>query len=386
MVREVGIAGTGHYVPEKVLSNFDLEKMVDTSDEWIFTRTGMRERRIAADDEACSDLCYHASAQALEDAGMEARELDMIVVATVTPDQLLPSTAAFLQDRLGAVNAGGWDINNACTGFLSAMMTAHGMIAAGTADNVLIVGAEVLSRILNYQDRTSCILFGDGAGAMVLKADHPQGRIIFNSSGIDGSMWESIQRSAGGSRRPMTHERLEQQEHMMTLKGNEVFKFAVGKFRSLIQQSLDRTGHTTDDLAHVVPHQGQFAHHRGGAQEALGGHGTGLRQSRPLRKHVGCFDSDRFRRAQTKGSRRIRQPDQFRRLRSRPRLGLGSRALVRTRRDHEQASDPLSRSGCAEGRHGSRLRRALSRGSGALRPGRRGARIRHRPHLHRRSG
>ncbi|MCB1282463.1 MAG: ketoacyl-ACP synthase III [Salinibacterium sp.] len=254
-LRDVGIAGTGHYVPERVLSNHDLEKLVDTTDEWIFTRTGMRERRIAADDQACSDLCFQAASQALDDAGMKADELQLIIVATVTPDQLLPATAAFLQDKLGAWNAGGWDITNACTGFLSAMTTAYGMIASGQIDNALIVGAEVLSRILNYQDRASCILFGDGAGAMVLKADHPQGKIIFNTTGMDGSQWEAIQRSAGGSKRPINHEIVERREHLMTLKGNEVFKFAVSKFRGLVEQSLEATGHTPADLDLVVPHQ-----------------------------------------------------------------------------------------------------------------------------------
>jgi len=254
-VRNVGIAGTGHYVPEQVLSNHDLEKMVDTSDEWIYSRTGMRERRIASPDEACSDLCFQASTQALEDAAMTADELQLIIVATVTPDQLLPSTAAFLQEKLGAKNAGGWDVTNACTGFLSAMTTAYGMIASGVVDNALVVGAEVLSSILNYQDRASCILFGDGAGAMILKADQSTGKILFNCTGMDGSQWDAIQRPAGGSRRPLNHEIIEKGEHFMSLKGNEVFKFAVAKFRSLIEKSLADTGHTSADLALVVPHQ-----------------------------------------------------------------------------------------------------------------------------------
>ncbi|HGY91910.1 MAG TPA: ketoacyl-ACP synthase III [Planctomycetes bacterium] len=254
-LRTVGVAGTGHYVPEQVLSNHDLEGMVDTSDEWIFTRTGMRERRIAGKDQACSDLCYEAARKALQDAKMAPEDLQLIVVATVTPDQLLPSTAAFLQEKLGAWNAGGWDINNACTGFLSALSTAYGMIASGSVDNALILGAEVLSRIINYQDRASCILFGDGAGAMVLKADHPRGQIIFNTTGMDGSQWDAIQRSAGGSRRPIDHEVLETKEHLMTLKGNEVFRFAVAKFRSLVTESLEATGHTPRDIGMVVPHQ-----------------------------------------------------------------------------------------------------------------------------------
>lgn len=253
--RPVGIAGTGHYVPEKVLTNADLEKLVDTTDEWIYSRTGMRERRIAAPEEACSDLCVEAAKAALEDAGMLPEEIQMLIVATVTPDLPLPATSALVQARLGMHNAGGWDIANACTGFVSAMMCAQGMIASGSIDNALIIGAETLSRIVNYNDRASCILFGDGAGAMVLKADHPRGELLFHSAGLDGTQWEAIHIPAGGGRAPTTHETVEQNQHFMRLNGNEVFKFAVAKFRQLIQESLEQTGHSLEDLALVVPHQ-----------------------------------------------------------------------------------------------------------------------------------
>ncbi|MCB9831571.1 MAG: ketoacyl-ACP synthase III [Planctomycetes bacterium] len=254
-LREVGIAGTGHYVPERIVPNSWFESFLDTSSDWIESRTGMRERRFAAEGEACSDLCLHASRRALEDAGMTPDELDLIIVATVTPDQLLPATVAFLQDKLGASRAGGWDITNACTGWLSAMMSAYGMIAAGTIDNCLIVGAEVLTSIMNFQDRGSCILFGDGAGAAILKADHPRGRILYTSSGMDGAQWEAISRSAGGSKRAITHEVVEKRDHLMALKGNDVFKFAVGKFRDLMREQIDALGVGYDDIGLVVPHQ-----------------------------------------------------------------------------------------------------------------------------------
>ncbi|MEE9392242.1 MAG: beta-ketoacyl-ACP synthase III [Planctomycetota bacterium] len=254
-IRDVGIVGTGHYVPEKVMTNSDLEKLVDTTDEWIFQRTGMRARRVAAEHEACSDLCINAAKSALEDAGMEAAEIQMIIVATVTPDYMLPNTAALVQDRLGATQAGGWDVTNACTGFLSAFMAAQGMIAAGIIDNALVIGAEVLSSILNYQDRASCILFGDGAGAMILKAGAERGRALHLTSGLDGKQWEAIQRNAGGSREPLSHPIIEERRHLMSLKGRDVFKFAVNKFRHLINTSLEETQHTTADLALVVPHQ-----------------------------------------------------------------------------------------------------------------------------------
>lgn len=254
-LHRVGIAGTGRYLPEKVLSNQDLEKLVDTSDEWIFTRTGMRERRVAADDEATSDLCFHAATNALEDAGMDASEIDFVIVATVTPDYRLPSTAAILADRLGATHAGGFDLANACTGFLTAFMTVRGMIAGGVIKNALIVGAEVLSSIVNYEDRGSCILFGDGAGAMVLKADHPRGDVLYTTSGMDGAQWEVINTPSGGSRIPETLTTVQEKLHKMRVRGNDVFKFAVSKFRELIADSLEQTGHTSADLDLVVPHQ-----------------------------------------------------------------------------------------------------------------------------------
>lgn len=251
----VGIAGTGRYLPEKILSNKDLEKLVETTDEWIFSRTGMRERRMAADDEATSDLCLKASRPALEQAGMEPSELDFIIVATVTPDYRLPSTAAILGELLGAKNAGGFDLNNACTGFLTAFMAARGMIASGVIKNALVVGAEVLSSIVDYEDRGSCILFGDGAGAMVLKADHPRGEILYTTSGMDGSQWDAINIPSGGSRIPETLATVQEKLNKMGVKGNDVFKFAVSKFRELIADSLESNGYGCDDLNLVVPHQ-----------------------------------------------------------------------------------------------------------------------------------
>ena len=254
-LRKVGIAGTGHYVPERIVKNAWFEEFLDTTEEWIYTRTGMRERRFAAEDQACSDLCLEASKKALEDAGMRPEELQLIIVATVTPDQLLPATVAFLQHKLGAINAGGWDVTNACTGWLSALMSATGIIASGAVDNCLVVGAEVLSSIINFKDRGSAILFGDGAGAVVLKADHPRGEILYTSSGMDGTQWEAISRSAGGSARRMTHDVVERNDHMMSLKGNDVFKFAVSKFRNLIREQCTALDISTDDIGLVVPHQ-----------------------------------------------------------------------------------------------------------------------------------
>ena len=254
-LRKVGIAGTGHYVPERVVPNKWFEEFLETSDEWIFERTGMRERRFVSEGQACSDLCIEAGRRALEDAGMGAEELDLIIVATVTPDHLLPATISFVQDKLGAVNAGGWDVTNACTGWLSAVMSVHGMIGAGVIDTALVIGAEALSTIMNFKDRGSAILFGDGAGAAIFKADLEQGEILCTSSGMDGRQWEAISRAAGGSRHPATHEDLETSNHLMALHGNDVFKFAVGKFRDLVREQVSTLGITFGDIGLVVPHQ-----------------------------------------------------------------------------------------------------------------------------------
>jgi 3-oxoacyl-[acyl-carrier-protein] synthase III len=254
-IRPVGIAGTGHYLPSKILSNQDLEKIVDTSDEWIYTRTGMRQRRIAAPDEACSDLCIAAARQALAAAGMQPEELQLIIVATVTPDSPLPNCACIVQRELKAVNAGAFDVVNACSGFLTALMTGHGLVAAGTVDNVLVIGAEALSRILDYTERSTCILFGDGAGAFILKADHPRGRILDTFCGTDGTQWDAISMHAGGSRHPTSHATIDAKQHYLRMKGNETFKFAVTKFRDLIAESLQRNGYTAADVSLVVPHQ-----------------------------------------------------------------------------------------------------------------------------------
>ncbi len=254
-LRKVGIAGTGHYVPERIVPNKWFEDTLDTTDEWIFDRTGMRERRFAEKGQPCSDLCIKAGKKALDDAGMKPEELQLIIVATVTPDHLLPATIAFVQDGLGAINAGGWDVNNACTGWLSALMSAQGMIAAGIIDNAMVIGAEVLSSMMNFKDRGSAILFGDGAGATILKADHPRGQILCSSSGMDGRQWKAISRQAGGSKQPVTHEDLETGDHLMALHGNDVFKFAVAKFRDLIREQVATLGIGLDDIGLIVPHQ-----------------------------------------------------------------------------------------------------------------------------------
>ena len=250
----VEIAGLGSYLPDKVLTNDDLAQMVDTSDDWIVPRTGIKERRIAADAQATSDLAIAASRQALERAQMDPAELDAVIVATCTPDHIFPATGCLVQAALKAQNAMAFDLEAACSGFLFAMGSASAMISAGMGRNILVIGAEVLSRITNYQDRGSCILFGDGAGAMVLRRAG-SGEVIYTEMGADGSWRDILMVPAGGSRKPATHETIDQREHYMLLEGRDVFKLAVNKLTELLERIPQRTGISLDEIKLVVPHQ-----------------------------------------------------------------------------------------------------------------------------------
>jgi len=251
----VGVLGTGKYVPERVLTNFDLEQMVETSDEWIVTRTGIRERRICSPEEAASDLAYHASLQTLERAGLTAEDIDLIIVATITPDSAFPSTACVLQDRLGAKKAAAFDLSAACSGFIYALAAATSMIASGMYRHVLVVGAECLSKITDYTDRNTCILFGDGAGAVVL-GQVPEGR-GFRSFvlGADGSGGNLLNLAGGGSRCPASEQSLKEKKHYIYMAGSEVFKFAVRIMGSAALEAVEKAGLAKDDIDLLVPHQ-----------------------------------------------------------------------------------------------------------------------------------
>lgn len=251
----VGVLGTGKHVPEKVLTNQDLERMVETSDEWITTRTGMKERRIVAEDEASSDLAYHASLIALRNAGITAAELDLIVVATITPDMAFPSTACLLQERLGAKKAAAFDLSAACSGFIYGLANAANFIAAGIYKYALVVGAECLSKITDYTDRNTCILFGDGSGAVVL-GQVPEGRGFKSFElGADGSGAELLKLAGGGSRCPSSLRSLEEKKHYIYMAGSEVFKFAVRIMGNAAEEALAKAGMQKGDIDLLVPHQ-----------------------------------------------------------------------------------------------------------------------------------
>lgn len=251
----VGIAGTGHHLPERVVPNSYFEGIVDTSHEWIVQRTGIESRRFVAEGENNSDLCVKAAQNALDDAGLSAEDLDLIVLGTLTPDHLLPATSAMVAERLGAKNAGAFDCNAACTGFQTALSTAEAFVRAGRARRVLALGAEALSRFVDFTDRASCILFGDGAGAAILTPfeECQQGEILETTLGSDGSGYEYIHMPGGGSAMPPTAESVEERQHFIGVRGREVYRFAVTKMAGLIAQMLD--GHDMDELGLIVPHQ-----------------------------------------------------------------------------------------------------------------------------------
>lgn len=251
----VEIVGTGRYLPERVLTNHDLEKMVDTSDEWIFERTGIRERRLARDDESAADMGAIAARRAMEKAGVEAGEIDFLIVSTATPDRWLPSTACDLQAQLGAENAMAFDVAAACPGWLYSLSVAEGFLAAGRGDVALVVGAEKMSSITDWEDRTTCVLFGDAAGAAVLKRSDGERGILSSYHGSDGTLADLLYRPAGGAAVPLTPEHLAEKNHLLKMRGREVFKNAVRSMTRAAEVALRKAGLTGDDIDMLIPHQ-----------------------------------------------------------------------------------------------------------------------------------
>jgi 3-oxoacyl-[acyl-carrier-protein] synthase-3 len=251
----VSIWGMGMFVPEQRLTNADLEKMVDTSDEWIRTRTGIRERRIAGPEEATSDLATAAARAALSDAGITAAELDLIIVATSVPDMAFPATACLVQRNLGATRAAAFDLEAACSGFVYALAVGAQFVATGAYRYVLVIGAEVLSRIANWKDRSTCVLFGDGAGAAVLGPDNGRKTILTTYLGADGEGADVLKQPAGGSRLPASRETVDQGMHYVFMNGNQVFKFAVRIMGPAVSAALEQAGLKLADIDVLIPHQ-----------------------------------------------------------------------------------------------------------------------------------
>ncbi|MBI3321057.1 MAG: ketoacyl-ACP synthase III [Candidatus Omnitrophica bacterium] len=252
--RRIGITGLGMHVPSKVLTNFDLERIVETSDEWIRTRTGIQERRVVEPGTTTSDLAYHAAREALKHAHLDPKELELLIVATTTPDMLFPSTACLVQQRLGAKTAACFDLSAACSGSVFAMITAQQYLMTGRYRNALVVGAEVLSSFIDWTDRATCILFGDGAGACVM-APVKRGGILATDMGADGSAAELLCMPGGGSKHPPSHASVDQRLHFLRMNGGEIFKLAVRRMADSAKRVLKAAKLKPEHIECFIPHQ-----------------------------------------------------------------------------------------------------------------------------------
>ncbi len=249
------ITGTGSYAPKKIITNFDLERLVDTSDEWITERTGIKERRIAEKGQCTSDLAYEAAKKALKAAQLSAEDLDLIIVATMTPDKILPSMGCMVQEKLGAKKAAAFDIYAACSGFIYGMSLANAYIKSETYKNILLIGAEILSRFTDWEDRTTCILFGDGAGATVLQRHAGKRGILSTHLHSEGSLGDLIHVPGGGALHPASHDTIRKRMHFIKMKGNETFKAAVRSLEGVVQEALEHNRVKPEEIDFLVPHQ-----------------------------------------------------------------------------------------------------------------------------------
>ena len=258
MAHSVTISGTGSYVPKKVLTNQDLEAIVDTSDEWISSRTGIKERRIASGTQSTSDLATEAAKAAMLDANVSGEELDLIIVATISPDTFFPATACYVQNNIEATNALCFDVSAACSGFLYAMQIAESLISSGQRKNALIIGAEKLSSMVDWEDRNTCVLFGDGAGAVVLTINENNGKgrkLLSSSLGSDGRQADILHVPGGGSACPITPDNADQKLNTIRMQGREVYKYAVNVMRNAGEDVLQKHGLSSDDVDMLIPHQ-----------------------------------------------------------------------------------------------------------------------------------
>ena len=253
--QNAGILGMGHAYPDGILTNADLEKIVDTSDEWITTRTGIKQRHKAAENEYTSQFGTKAACQAIERAGLEPADIDLIVCATTTPDQIMPSTGALIQAQLGAVNAAGMDVFAACSGFLYGITMVESMIRTGAIKHALVIGAEVLTKYVDYTDRSTCVIFGDGAGAAVLGPVDSDKGILATKIKSDGRYEEQLYCPGGGTKLGTTHETIDNRMHFFKMKGNELFKVAVRSMADISAEMVEKAGYKVDDIDLVIPHQ-----------------------------------------------------------------------------------------------------------------------------------
>jgi 3-oxoacyl-[acyl-carrier-protein] synthase III len=253
--QNAGIIGMGHAYPEGILTNADLEKIVDTSDDWITSRTGIKQRHKAAENEYTSQFGVLAARQALERAGVDASEVDLIVCATTTPDQIMPSTGALIQAQLGANNAAGMDVFAACSGFLYGLTMVESMIRTGQIRYALVIGAEVLTKYVDYTDRSTCVIFGDGAGAALLGPVNSGKGILATKIRSDGRYEEQLYAPGGGTKLGTTHKTIDDRQHFFKMKGNELFKVAVRSMADIAAEMLEKSGYTVDDVDVVIPHQ-----------------------------------------------------------------------------------------------------------------------------------
>ncbi len=253
--QRASITGIGSYLPGKVLTNYDLEKMVDTSDDWIVQRTGIKERRIVENGQITSDLATQASVRAMEDAGVSPGDVDMIITSTITPDHIFPSTSCFIQQKIGASRASAFDILAACAGFIYAMSIGQSFVNSGAMETVLVVGAECLSKITDYTDRTTCVLFGDGAGAVIIQKSRAKHEILSTSLAADGSQSDILIMPGGGARNPASLESVQQRTHYIQFKGKEVFKLAINNITNLILDTVNKNGLSLEDIDLIIPHQ-----------------------------------------------------------------------------------------------------------------------------------
>lgn len=254
-MKRIKIIGTGSYLPEKVLTNKDLEKMVDTTDEWITKRSGIKERHIASADQATSDLGFEAAKRAIENAGIDKNTIECIIFGTVTPDTLFPSTAIYVQKALGLPGVPAFDISAACSGFIYGLTIAQGFVSSGLYKRILVLGGETLSKVTNWEDRSTCVLFGDGVGAAVVEESKDDSGIISVYLGGDGSMEKLLCQPAGGSRIPATEESVKNKLHTIHMEGNEVYKNAVNAMADAAKRALDLAGLKGEDITYFIPHQ-----------------------------------------------------------------------------------------------------------------------------------